>query len=169
MLLVEPSPQYKDSFLMGVREFQSEGRLLFYDIARISANFERFLQQERDQQDQKKLPPGRVPSSNFWLIDHEEYIGLLSVRLEMNDFIKRVAGNIGYQIRPSRRRCGYGKMILQLGLQKAKELGIPRALVTCDEDNIGSRKVIEYNGGHFENAVEVDGSPVKKLRYWIEL
>ncbi|GCE19818.1 hypothetical protein KDK_36180 [Dictyobacter kobayashii] len=58
---------------------------------------------------------------------------------------------------------------MQLGLQKALALGITRALVTCDETNIGSKKVIEYNGGQFENAVYIEGSSVKKLRYWIDI
>src|SRR5579859_7510166 len=151
MFLTEPSPQYKESFLNGVREFHREGRLLFYDVLRISTNFERFLQQEHAQRERAALAPDRVPFSNFWLIDNGEYIGQVAVRHEMNDFIKRVAGNIGYQIRPSKRRRGYGKAILRLGLQKARELGIPRALLTCDEDNIGSQRVIEYNGGRFED------------------
>jgi predicted acetyltransferase len=42
-------------------------------------------------------------------------------------------------------------------------------LLTCDETNIGSRKLIEANGGQLENAVVVEDSSVKKLRYWIEL
>src|SRR5579859_3937841 len=116
MFLTEPSLQYKESFLNGVREFQREGRLLFYDVLRISVNFERFLQQEYAQQDRARVAPGRVPTSNFWLIDNGEYIGQLSVRHELNDFLHRVAGNIGYQIRPSKRRCGYGKAILRLRL-----------------------------------------------------
>jgi len=55
---------------------------------------------------------------------------------------------------------------LRLGLEKARDLGLRRVLVTCDETNIGSKKIIEYNGGVFENAVEAE-SPIKKLRYWI--
>jgi predicted acetyltransferase len=43
-----------------------------------------------------------------------------------------------------------------------------RVLVTCDETNTGSKKIIEYNGGVFENAVEAE-SPIKKLRYWIDI
>jgi len=57
---------------------------------------------------------------------------------------------------------------LRLGLEKARDLGLRRVLVTCDETNIGSKKIIEYNGGVFENAVEAD-SPIKKLRYWIDI
>jgi predicted acetyltransferase len=57
---------------------------------------------------------------------------------------------------------------LRLGLEKARDLGLRRVLVTCDETNIGSKKIIEYNGGVFENAVEAE-SPIKKLRYWIDI
>ena len=169
IFLTHPSPKYKQTFLEGVREFQREGRLHFYNIRRISDDFEEFLQQVLDQKDQKKTTPYRVPTTDFWLIDGDEYVGQLSLRHELNDFLNRVAGHIGYQIRPARRRQGYGKEILRLGLEKAREMGLPRALVTCDENNIGSKKIIEHNGGKFENAVDVEGSPVKKLRYWIDL
>ena len=57
---------------------------------------------------------------------------------------------------------------MRLGLEKARDLGLRRVLVTCDETNIGSKKIIEYNGGVFENAVEAE-SPIKKLRYWIDI
>ncbi|MBE3560873.1 MAG: GNAT family N-acetyltransferase [Ktedonobacteraceae bacterium] len=167
--LTEPTFQYKESFLDGLREFQHEGRLLNYNIRRIAADFESFLLREQTRRGSSSILQGRVPSIDFWLIDNNEYVGQLSVRPIMNDFLLRVAGNIGYQIRPSRRRCGYGKEILRLGLQKARELGIPKALITCDENNIGSKKIIEYNGGRFENAVNVEGSPTRKLRYWIDL
>src|SRR5438067_670268 len=62
MFLTEPSLQFKESFLSGVREFHREGRLLFYDVLRISANFERFLQQEHAQQDRARIAPGRDPT-----------------------------------------------------------------------------------------------------------
>jgi predicted acetyltransferase len=81
----------------------------------------------------------------------------------------RVGGHIGYLIRPSERLHGYGKEMLRLGLQKARQFGLTRVLVTCDENNISSQKVIEYNGGRFENSILVEGSPVRKLRYWIDL
>jgi predicted acetyltransferase len=169
IFLTEPSEQYKDSFLEGVREFQREGRLLHYNILRITNNFEGFLHQERKLQRPYTIKPGFVPHTNFWLIDGSEYIGQLSIRHQMNDLLLKIGGNIGYQIRPGKRRQGYGKIILHLGLNKAREMGITRALVTCDENNIASKKVIEYNGGKLENVVDVEGSPHKKLRYWIDL
>jgi predicted acetyltransferase len=103
------------------------------------------------------------------MIDHDEFIGRLSLRCQLNAFMYKVAGHIGYQVRPGRRCQGYGTELLHLGLIKAFEHGLTQALVTCDETNIASRKVIEHNGGVFENAVTVEGSPILKLRYWIDL
>lgn len=168
-LLALPSEKYKESYIQALLEFQAEGRNLTIDPRRLNEDFGGFVQFLLEQTDQSKLAPGRVPSSNFWLIDDNEYIGRLSVRHALNDQLLKVGGHIGYEIRPSKRRLGYGNEILQLGLQKARELGLRRVLVTCDEDNTGSKKIIENNGGQFENAIEVDESSVKKLRYWIDI
>ena len=58
-------------------------------------------------------------------------------------------------IRPSKRNQGYGKKILQLALLKAKALGINKVLITCDETNIASKKIIEASDGVFENSIEI--------------
>ena len=60
-------------------------------------------------------------------------------------------------------------MLLCLGLEKAREQGLCSVLLTCDETNVGSKKIIEANGGHYENAVQQEDTSVKKLRYWIDL
>lgn len=169
LFLAEPSPTYKESFIAGTRESQAEGLELSYNLDSISKDFAAFLQTLRDASNRAKVPPGRVPMSDYWLIDRDAYIGRLSLRHELNRALLLWGGHIGYQIRPSKRRRGYGKEILRLGLQKAKERGLTRVLVTCDEDNIGSRKIIEYNGGQLENIIEVDDSPVRKMRYWIDM
>ncbi len=173
LFLTEPAPQYKKSFLEGIHEFQREGLLLEYDIQRIDRDFATFLNNVQFRKDRTKLPPHLVPSTDYWLILGDEesgtFIGRLSLRHELNAFLLKIGGHIGYQIRPSLRRRGYGTEQLRLGLQKAREHGLIRVLVTCDENNIGSKKIIEYNGGQLENAIDIEGSPVKKLRYWIDL
>jgi predicted acetyltransferase len=169
LCLVQPSRTYKESFIESVREFQKEGRWLYFDLNSLISDYDGFLQSVRNQADKTKVRRGRVPSTEYWLIDGDEFIGTLNIRHELNDYLYRIAGHIGYSIRPSKRRRGYGKEILRLGLQKAKERGLTRVLITCDEDNIGSKKIIEYNGGVFENAVTEEGSPVRKLRFWIDI
>lgn len=169
LFLTEPSIAYRDSFIQSVREFQAEGRHLRYDLNSITTDFGAFVQKLYDQKDRAKLKPGKVPGSDFWLVDNNEFIGRLSLRYELNENLLKVGGHIGYEIRPSKRRQGYGTEILRLGLEKARELDLHKVLVTCDEDNIGSKKIIEHNGGKLENAIEIEGDPVKKLRYWINI
>ena len=167
LFLAEPSVTYRDSFVQSVHEFQAEGRQLHSDLKSITSDFGAFVHESHDQKFRARLKPGRVPASEFWLIDDNEFIGRLSLRHELNEYLLKIGGHIGYEIRPSKRRQGYGTQILRLGLEKARELGLLKVLVTCDEDNIGSKKIIEHNGGIFENAIEIEGDPVKNLRYWI--
>ncbi|GAB3776297.1 putative acetyltransferase [Nocardioides ginsengisegetis] len=106
-----------------------------------------------------------VRCSFFWITDGDEdaaeVIGFLALRHELNDWLLEEGGHIGYSIRPSRRRQGHASRALALALIEAKGLGLERALVTCDEDNDGSRGTIEANGGVYED------SRNGKRRYWI--
>ena len=167
--LTEPSVQYKDSYLAAVRELQGERSHLDDNIRFLSEHFTAYVQRLLNEKDRSKLVSDRVPNSDFWLIDNGEFVGRLNLRYKLNAELLKVGGHIGYEVRPSLRKLGYGTSILRLGLEKAKAAGIHRVLVTCDENNIGSKKIIEHNGGQLENAVSVDGSAVKKLRYWIDV
>lgn len=79
--------------------------------------------------------------------------------------LKLWGGHIGYSVRPSERKKGYGKEMLRLNLQKAFEFGIPKVLVTCADGNIASEKTIVANGGVYEKTVYVEGHGIK--RFWV--
>ncbi len=83
--------------------------------------------------------------------------------------LEREGGHIGYDVPPSERMKGYGTILLKHVLLKAKEMGIKKVLITCDADNIGSAKIIENNGGIYENeSISTEsGKPVS--RYWISI
>ena len=68
-----------------------------------------------------------------------------------------------------RRQQGFGSLILRLLLPEAAKLGLKKVLITCEETNTASRKIIEANGGVFENAVTQRNRPAKMLRFWIDL
>ena len=77
-------------------------------------------------------------------------------------------GHIGYGIRPSERCKGYAAILLALALVKCRELGIKKALVSCDKHNIGSAKTILKNGGvYYKDFTEENGNIVQQ--YWIAL
>lgn len=169
--LVEPGVRWRDSFLDAMAEFAAEGVRDSVTAAWIEAHgptwrepagFQAFLDDLAAEADPAApRPPDRVPSAQLWWADGEEYVGRMSIRHELNDWLQRVGGHIGYDVRPSRRREGHATAMLAAALPLARELGIDRALVTCDLDNHASRRTIERNGGVLED--ERDG----KLRYWI--
>lgn len=138
----------------------------YYQVA---AHFGDFVQHLREQADRAKIKPGRVPHSYFWLIDGNDYIGRLILRHEVNEHLLQMGGHIDYEMRPSLRGQGYGKLILKYGLDRAKAFGLERVLLTCDEDNLGSQKIIEFHGGMLENSIQVKDWPAKVCRYWIQL
>ena len=110
---------------------------------------------------------GLVPASRFWLIgDADRYLGDVDVRHHLNEALRRFGGHIGYTIRPSERRKGYGGLICRLGIMEARKLGIGDILITCDDDNIGSCKIIEANGGQLRDKVDNDRAVLTR-RYWI--
>ncbi|HET7414981.1 MAG TPA: GNAT family N-acetyltransferase [Arthrobacter sp.] len=113
------------------------------------------------------LPVGRVPASFLLAEVGGKIVGRVSIRHELNTFLRRVGGHIGYAVRPQFRCRGYAGAILRQSLQLAAGLGIDQALVTCDDDNAPSARVIERNGGVLEDVVEDPGSSVGKRRYWV--
>jgi len=111
-----------------------------------------------------------VPGYQYILVRRRDnkIIGMSNLRTELNDYLLNYGGNIGYSICPSERKKGYGKIILRETLIKAKELNLERILVTCNDKNIGSEKIILSNNGIFENKVfDVDDDTWVK-RHWID-
>ncbi|MGX9686332.1 GNAT family N-acetyltransferase [Deinococcus wulumuqiensis] len=170
--LVRPSERYKDSFLDAVREAQAAGSglgdTLKWNLDDIRADFGKVLRDLTRYEPGNDLPDGFVHSEYRWLVEGEEYLGRVSIRYTLSDSLREFGGHIGYEVRPSARRRGYGTLILKLALERARELGIDPVLVTCDVDNLGSRGVIEANGGELEGEFEVPQHQDKPIRrYWI--
>ncbi len=163
-MLVRPSHQYKESFLEAITEYVAENLEIRWNPDTSEKSFEEFLQAIAREE---KTPSGqRVPETFYWLVLGDEYIGELGLRHTLNDSLKRFGGHIGYKIRPSQRCKGYGTRICQLGIIEARKLGITEILITCDDNNIGSQKIIEANGGILKDKVD-NNRAVLSRRYWI--
>ena len=108
-----------------------------------------------------------VPGTTLFLLDEERnrLLGAVNIRHYLNEELLMHGGHIGDGIRPSERRKGYATKMIALALQECKKLGIDRVLMTCDKNNIGSRKSIINNGGVLENEIPYEGIILQ--RYWI--
>ncbi|MEP7035516.1 MAG: GNAT family N-acetyltransferase [Actinomycetota bacterium] len=114
------------------------------------------------------LPEGRVPGTFLVAVAEGQIVGRVSIRHTLNAYLAEVGGHIGYGVRPGFRRRGYATAILRQSLVVASSIGLERVLVTCDDDNVGSAKVIENCGGVLENVVAGRDGSVPKRRYWVE-
>lgn len=169
--LISPDVRLKDSFLAAMAEFAAEGRTgdgsgIGNDLARWTGRWESdegfaAYVAEKVAERERVADPDWVLCTNLWWVDGDEYVGRMSIRHELNDWLREVGGHIGYDVRRSRRREGHATAMLAAALRVARGLGIEQALLTCDVDNVASRLVIERNGGVLED--ERRG----KLRYWV--
>lgn len=173
--LVPPTMEVHRSFVAAMAEWLEDGRGASGDDSMVAREirefgsewetprgFERYIQRLEDDADESKLRAYYlVPSTTFWWVDGTEYLARISIRHRLTPRLLEVGGHIGYDVRPSARRQGHATAMLRATLPRARKLGIDPALITCDTDNIASRKVIEANGGIFED--ERSG----KLRYWV--
>lgn len=107
-----------------------------------------------------------VPWTDLYGVIDGVVVGRVSVRHRLTEGLLHVGGHIGYGVRRAYRRRGYATELLRAGLRIAHGLGVDPALVTCDDDNVGSAACIERCGGVLEDVrPTTDGSP--KRRYWV--
>lgn len=175
--LVAPDVRLRRSFAAAMDEFRAEGRgspgaqsvIDGYLRDRSGAwlsevAFAAFVESIRAERlEDTPRPAWRVPATELWWVENEDFLGRVGIRHRLTPALLEVGGHIGYDVRPSARRRGHATEMLRQALGIAEDLGIERVLVTCDVDNVGSRTVIERNGGALED------ERVGKLRFWISL
>ncbi|OGI95844.1 hypothetical protein A2917_01160 [Candidatus Nomurabacteria bacterium RIFCSPLOWO2_01_FULL_42_17] len=164
--LVRPSLVYKDSFIEAAKEFEDAGENIYMRGSKPNDDFNQLLIKIKEREEGANLPADRVPQTELWFVSGGEFIGWTKIRHKTNEKLLQEGGHIGYSIRPSKRKMGFGNKILNLALQEAEKLGMEKVLVTCDDDNEGSARIIENNGGVLENKISIEGK--LKRRYWIE-
>lgn len=180
LTLERPHRRFHRSFLAALDEFEAEGSSAFApaidwpaDETFAGASYTRGELENREtfgqmvdflltQTDAHAPRPKRwVPFTELWMADGREYVGRINLRHELTEELLEWGGHIGYAVRPSMRGRGYAKEALGLMLPVAADHGIAQALLTCDVDNLASRRTIEAYGGVYEDTRE------GKLRFWV--
>jgi predicted acetyltransferase len=170
LFLSKPTIELKNEYLSFYEDWVASGEVMVpWVISKDPTNFDAMVQFLLNSESGIGIPEGWVPDSTFWLVNaNKKVLGAVNIRHQLTEKLFERGGHIGYGIRPTERRKGYATKILALALEEAKAIGIKKALVTCDETNIGSLKTIINNGGILDtDFIEEDGNIIK--RFWIEL
>ena len=170
IILVKPNLSYADEIIKYKEESLKENFLIngSAGLNRFSS-IEDWLEELKKRSSEDTVCEGFVASSTYLgLREKDNYIvGMIDIRHCLNEYLTQVGGNIGYGVRKTERNKGYAKQMLKLALEKCKELKIKKVLITCDEDNIASEKVILSAGAKFEDIRSFEGK--NKKRFWIYL
>lgn len=182
MRLLDPDSRYHRSYLAALAEFAEAGEERYAEPPswsaeegvpaadftpaalrddQVFADFVGFLLAQRDPAAPR--PRAYVPFTELWMVESGEYVGRISLRHELNGLLHEWGGHIGYAVRPSARRRGYASAALSGMLALCRERGMEEVLVTCDVDNVASRRIIEGHGGCYED------TRMGKRRYWVPL
>jgi predicted acetyltransferase len=177
--LAEPDPAFQRSYLDALEELTAEGNAHYLELVvpsepgvpGVSYTLPRLRQPEAFAdfcaytaalaEKATPRPAGWVTGTYLWMVADGEVVGRISLRHSLTPWLLEYGGHIGYAVRPSARRRGHASAALRLMLGVAAEHGIDPVLVTCDDDNVGSRKVIEANGGVLEDVRN------HKMRFWL--
>ena len=170
IILVKPDLSYADEIIKYKEESLKENPLI-NGAAGLNnfSSIEGWLEELKMKSSEDTIPEGLVPSTTYLAVrEIDNYIvGMIDIRHYLNEFLTQVGGNIGYDVRKSERNKGYAKQMLKLALEKCKDLKMKKVLITCDEDNIASEKVILSANAKFEDIRSLEGK--NKKRFWIEL
>lgn len=172
MIFIEPTKEYltqikeyKDEFLKSGDSMDGTGALRRFDDPK------EWLEYVTRNKNPKTVDAGLVPATQYIFVDDEKekIVGMLQIRHCLNDYLKNYGGHIGYSVAPGERRKGYATKMLGLALEKCREMGIDKVLVTCISGNLGSKGAILNNGGVYENTLFEPDEGIDLERYWINL
>ncbi len=154
MKLVLPTIEYKQQAVDYINEFIAHSSQIngtgSLDWYLENSNYENWLDKIISYMDIANIPNGKVPALTYFCVCGDRIVGMVNLRLALNDFLRTEGGHIGYSVRPTERGKHYATEILKMALKVYDRLGIHNVVLVCDKENIASAKVIQNCGGTLE-------------------
>lgn len=169
--LIQPDEGMREAYLEHMKDWEAAGEEYKKEDQRreIFTDFAGYVKRLRDYARGIGLPEGFVPWSEYWLVRGRKILATSGLRHRLTEALRDYGGHIGYSVRPSERRKGYATLMLKLLLEKARQLGLDRVLITCNKSNVASARVIRKNGGVLDSEGHSPRAGRITQRYWIDL
>lgn len=168
---MNPNVEFKTEYLSMLEDFLAAGEKRYQNILEtVLGDFQTYVRHLEYMSKGIGLRSGYVAYTSFWLVLNDSLIlGTSRLRHHLTPALEHEGGHIGYNIRPSQRQKGYGTQILSLTLDRARDRGLSRVLVTCNTDNIASARIIENNHGILKSRLISNNTGKMISQYWIDL
>ena len=145
-----PCPGRKEDAIDYIREFHEYQSDINGSggLDRFTDDYEGWL--EKLELDRARIPnEEKVPARTFFLVRETDrrIVGMINIRLCLNERLSRFGGHMGYSIRPTERGKGYNKVNLYLGLKFCHTHGIDKVFLDADLNNPASWRTMEALGG----------------------
>lgn len=167
--LVYPEYRHKEAMTTYVKESKEHDKIPLNGAGLYEnfTDFEQWIKKEKQMHLGIHLDPGFVPGTTYLYEDGNTIIGTINIRHCLNDFLLQQGGHIGYSVHPKKRKQGHATKMLQEALAICKQWEIWPILITCNKENIASKKTIEKCGGVLENEFYDEKTKETLLRFWI--
>ena len=164
-----PATELRRSFLSMLEDFDANDRSNAEFYAPAKDDFDAYVESLLDEEQGLNLREGWVRCTHRWLVDERNSIvGVTRLRHRVDTpFLAENGGHIGFDVRPSSRGRGFGHLAMQVSLERAVRLHIPRVLLFAAEDNLASRAVIERAGGVLEKVSYSGFWNAMLCKYWV--
>lgn len=175
MQLRELTAGDEEAFFEGLKHWDEAQRAWYTFDWRPGISYAEMLATLRKNSQGIDLRAGFVPSTMFYGFvtsgtgGPDSIVGRVHVRHQLNDFLRTCGGNVGYAVAPPFRRRGYATEMFRQALPLCRERGLSRILVTCGDDNLASKAIIERFGGKLEDRRWDEKDQEMVCRYWISL
>jgi predicted acetyltransferase/8-oxo-dGTP pyrophosphatase MutT (NUDIX family) len=168
LILRELSPDDEQAFLKSFEDWRGEDLTWLSFAWKPGMSHSEHLRHLQENKDRKYLPSNRVPSTMLYGFVNGEIVGRINIRHELNDYLLKRGGHIGYAVSPRFRKMGYATEMMRQGLSFCQSLGLEKILITCDDKNLPSCRIIEKFYGSLENRFFDQKENLFVRRYWID-